>query len=512
MSSPHVAGAAALLADLYPGWTPGQIKSALMTSAKASGLVKEDGVTPFTPFDAGSGRIDLRKAWDPGITFSDTGANFLALRNELWRANYPSLYLPVMPGLVTVQRTAKEVTGYNSFYVSRVEYPADQARDFRVIVPRELYIEANGTATFDITVDARDVPIGQVRHAVIVLREKFVGCIVRIPVTLVRRQPVVTMSKSCASSTLARGATMDCAITMTNTSFDPATVSMSDTLPRQLELVHGSVVGGDNPNSISFNGTLAGAQPPNVAIAPGAAPFGYVALAGFGITPIAGVGDESIVNLTLPANAAFRYGGVNYTNVAIDSNGYAVVGTATAADNAFVNQNLPNPARPNNVLAAFWTDLDPSSGGALRAGILTAGANRFTVLEWTAVPNFSSAAQVNTFQIWIPAATNTGTPSQTNITYVYSTVTGGDAGFLTVGAENLFGNRGGNLYFNGAGTAPTAGSGAIVTSAAGAPGETRTVSFTVSGVRVGRWVNYAEMTGNLWFGTNIARFAGEVTP
>jgi CARDB/Subtilase family len=68
MSSPHVAGAAALVRSLNPDWTPGQIKSALMTTASTSGLVKEDGTTRFTPFDAGSGRLSLETLRSLGLT------------------------------------------------------------------------------------------------------------------------------------------------------------------------------------------------------------------------------------------------------------------------------------------------------------------------------------------------------------------------------------------------------------------------------------------------------------
>ena len=45
MSSPHIAGAAALLKQLYPSFTPGQIKSALMTTATVEDLVDSDGVS-----------------------------------------------------------------------------------------------------------------------------------------------------------------------------------------------------------------------------------------------------------------------------------------------------------------------------------------------------------------------------------------------------------------------------------------------------------------------------------
>jgi subtilisin family serine protease len=125
MSSPHIAGSAALMKALHPTWSPGQIKSAMMMTAKTRGLVKEDGVTPFTPFDAGSGRIDLRKAGSPALTISASTQDFITYRNELWKANYPSIYVPVMPGVITVSRTVQSVRDEETEWDTRVKSPAD---------------------------------------------------------------------------------------------------------------------------------------------------------------------------------------------------------------------------------------------------------------------------------------------------------------------------------------------------------------------------------------------------
>lgn len=504
MSSPHIAGSGALIKALHPTWTPGQIKSALMTTAFGT-VYKEDGVTPATPFDTGSGRVDLRKAWDPGITFSDTGANYVALQNELWKANYPSLYVPVMPGLITVQRTAQDVSGFDSHYVSSVQYQAGQPSDFRVIAPSNILIHANGTATFDITVDARDVPIGQVRHAVLILREKNFGCVVRFPITIQRKQPTVTMTKQCDPATFPQGGTANCSITIVNNTFSTANVNVVDQLPRQLQLlsVNGATQSG---NGLTFTGQVAGAQPPDVTIAsdPGGSPAGgYLPLSLFGITPIAGMGDETAANFNVPA---FTFGGQTYTRIGMVSNGYAVVGgTNGAADIQFINQALPNPTRPNNVLAPFWTDLNPAFGGAMRISTLTDGVNTWIVMDWQGVREYSTN-RVNSFQIWVRIG------AVQDITYTYGTLQGnGDLGFVTVGAENSFGNRGANYYVDGTGTLPTSATELRVSGSAPQPGETKVITYQVKGVRTGKWVNYAEMTGDLWFGTNIARFAGEVT-
>ncbi|OUC07705.1 hypothetical protein RY27_13305, partial [Litorilinea aerophila] len=66
--------------------------------------------------------------------------------------------------------------------------------------------------------------------------------------------------------------------------------------------------------------------------------------------------DESIANFNVPG---FFYGGETYSRVGIVSNGYVVVGGGAADDVQHINSDFPDPAVPNNVLAPFWTDLNP---------------------------------------------------------------------------------------------------------------------------------------------------------
>ncbi|HRQ66686.1 MAG TPA: S8 family serine peptidase, partial [Xanthomonadaceae bacterium] len=76
MSSPHTVGSAALLRALHPSWTPMEIKSALMLTSRAAGVVKQDGVTPADPFDRGAGRVDLGRAGVPDLVLNETALRF----------------------------------------------------------------------------------------------------------------------------------------------------------------------------------------------------------------------------------------------------------------------------------------------------------------------------------------------------------------------------------------------------------------------------------------------------
>lgn len=502
MSSPHVAGAAALLRGLHPDWTPGQIKSALMLTAKTSGVFKENGTTPTDPFDRGSGRIRVHDADNPGLSISDTGANFVALQANLSAANYPSLYVPAHPGIVTVNRKLHSELWRPAIWRAIVSAPSDVKVK---VSPGLFFLPTDGNANVAITVDASAVPLGQVRFASIRFRSG--AHIADFPISLVRRETPLTFAKSCDPTRFRFGTNTECSITITNTSFEDANVAITDEMPLRLRLQSVSGATFVDPRHLVFNGVLAGAAPPDVTVAPGASPGGgYLPLSAFGIAPIAGMTDETIANFNVPA---FSYAGQTWTRLGVVSNGYVVIGGGAGADVQFINQELPDPTPPNNVLAPFWSDLNPAAGGAVRIGTLTDGTNDWIVVDWEAVRNFSDAT-VNSFQIWIGLDTNTD-PAQ-DITYAFGPVGAGDGGFLTVGAENRFGNRGDSWYFDGAGSAPVAGLQLRVSSTAGAPGETHVIDFTARGLFPGPWTNCARAVApEIFFGTATACTSGEVT-
>jgi len=76
MSGPHVAGAATLIRQAHPDWTPMEVKSAIMMTAVKNGL-KDDAATPWDWDDVGSGRVDLSKAALAGLVMDESIANFL---------------------------------------------------------------------------------------------------------------------------------------------------------------------------------------------------------------------------------------------------------------------------------------------------------------------------------------------------------------------------------------------------------------------------------------------------
>jgi subtilisin family serine protease len=75
MSSPHVAGSAALLVQLHPEWTPQQVKSALMTTAATSW--EDTARTHEAPVTlGGAGLVDLARAAKPHVLTQPSSLSF----------------------------------------------------------------------------------------------------------------------------------------------------------------------------------------------------------------------------------------------------------------------------------------------------------------------------------------------------------------------------------------------------------------------------------------------------
>ncbi|HEU5100366.1 MAG TPA: S8 family serine peptidase, partial [Roseiflexaceae bacterium] len=352
MSAPHVAGAGALLKALHPDWTPGQIKSALMTTAWTN-VVKQDGVTPADPYDMGSGRLDLTHAGDPGLTLDVTADQYASAKSHLQDLNYPSISMPAMPGRLSAARVVRSELDQDSTWSASAEAPAGA----RVTInPSRISVPARGYASFVVTVDAGGLPEGTYFASV---RLRSGARVLHLPVSFTRTQPAVALAHSCDPPALARDARTNCTITATNNGPKDAAISIRDRLPSGLVIRRSSISGASYDRAtrtLSFGGSLPGLKFAQMSIVSdtGGLPAGYLSLAGLGVppSPCTDVCDDAAITYRAPV---FTYNGVEYDRVTITTNGYLMIGAAT--DIRIFNQRLPDPTPPNNVVAPYWTDL-----------------------------------------------------------------------------------------------------------------------------------------------------------
>ncbi len=136
MSSPHVAGFAALLKHRHPDWTPAMIKSALMTTAGQT--TNAGNPIPGNPFGYGAGQAQPTSAADPGLVYAARARDWMgfmcgqglssdphcpAIAVDISNLNYPSIAIGDMAGIQTVQRTVTNVSGAKSTYTVAVSAP-----------------------------------------------------------------------------------------------------------------------------------------------------------------------------------------------------------------------------------------------------------------------------------------------------------------------------------------------------------------------------------------------------
>jgi minor extracellular serine protease Vpr len=155
MSTPHIAGSAAVLLDLNPSWSPAQIKSALVNHAD---LVVKDAVTglhDIGPTAQGAGRENLSVSADATTWMDPASASFGRVT-----VGHPT----------SVNITLNNPTGTDqTFGVSTTKFTPStfggtvplafnagtlSSGDPAITVPASVTVPANGSTTLTVTVSA----------------------------------------------------------------------------------------------------------------------------------------------------------------------------------------------------------------------------------------------------------------------------------------------------------------------------------------------------------------------
>jgi hypothetical protein len=443
--------------------------------------------------------------------------------------NIASVDAPTMTGLITTKRTAINVSGK----AQRLDVSVDAPPGASIFVsdkdpgsggPKEdgtIHLARNGPTDIWITISAPELANGQYFGRITLTPESDANP-VTIPVAFNKHQGTVTLSHVCNPLTfLQKTGSSHCIATVANFGSVAANVNLTVTnldKGRGLDFTNITAPATSirSDDGVQWSGTLTPAIPPQVtSITPTTGPDGgYLALGLLGVPPVAGVGDDTISNFTVPM---FFYGGESYTRIGVVSNGYLVVGGGTGADIIFAPQTFPNAARPNNVLAPLWSDLNVVAPGAVRVAVLSDGNPNLAlrvswlVIDYDHVKNFSNAT-THSFEVWLQLASGGvgNGPLSEAITYSYgpNTTSPGDGSGLgnagtgdpgsgvNWGAENSDGTSGKNIS-----PAPANGTEWAIHTSPPAAGGTATIWYDASAKKAGTYRSIASMTSDVTPGT-----------
>jgi subtilisin family serine protease len=201
MSSPHVAGVAALLKSAHPTWSPAAIKSALMTTAR-------DHVSTTDPFAQGAGFIQPNLAEHPGLVLDANTSDWLRFLDgecdcvgtgapisgsEL---NQASVGIGELVNSQSVTRTFTNVSGSTRTYGVTVS----GLSGIKVKVsPATFTIKPGKTKTVKLTFTRTSAALGEWSSGFLTWKAE-IGSRVRIPVA-VKPEPISAPSEVSADIT-----------------------------------------------------------------------------------------------------------------------------------------------------------------------------------------------------------------------------------------------------------------------------------------------------------------------
>ncbi|MEP6667254.1 MAG: S8 family serine peptidase [Nocardioidaceae bacterium] len=209
MSSPHIAGLAALIIQKHPDWSPMEVKSAMMTTAK-------NLTDTRNPFDQGAGFVVPKEFLDPGLAYDsdfDDWADYLSgqgvtvggepFTNTPIKAsnlNVPSIAVNNMAGREHVVRSVTNVDDKTATYTAAV---TGLKRVQATVTPSTLTLAPGQTKSFKVTFSRTTAPFGDYVHGNLTWTDK--RHLVRSPIVVapvgVDAPPEVPLQGSTTIST-----------------------------------------------------------------------------------------------------------------------------------------------------------------------------------------------------------------------------------------------------------------------------------------------------------------------
>ncbi|HET8898041.1 MAG TPA: S8 family serine peptidase [Rhodanobacteraceae bacterium] len=200
MATPHTTGAATLLMGLHPDWTPSEVKSALMMTAKETGLTKPDMVTPSDYYDRGAGRIRVDIASAAGLVMDETRSRYLqadpAMGGDPATLNLPSMedltcYSPAVMGCSFV-RTFRSTVTHTVNWTASITGPAAGAIS---LLPGTTFSTLpNGAVSVQLDVDSSAMPAdGTPQFAELTLAPDDGSPDLHLPISVAMQAPVISV-------------------------------------------------------------------------------------------------------------------------------------------------------------------------------------------------------------------------------------------------------------------------------------------------------------------------------
>lgn len=470
MATPHVAGAAALLKQLRPELNALQLKSILMGTAETSRIL-------------GTGTIEYATAFAQGAGF----LNVAAAEQATFALDKPSAVLNGCLGECEFTRTVKNLTNESLYLVLDV-LVGSSLLDARITInsgatsapvttlesPRQhdVHIPAGGTATFTVEIDSRFAKEGWLFPTLTIIDIN--GSSQEYPIALSneRTDDARVLYSEITSGEPSWGEKVTVA-TMFNGSTDGVDNSLRVNFPSNLKVAKVTVDETNASGSLSVEddhatwlGTFS-AVADNSRITPIAAPG--VSLLDLpesmllGSIQSIGCAEEICDEIAIPITGLGELGGLPYNGDVYDTitvweNGIVAPGDHSAVSATYLNLDMPNSERPNNVVAPLWSDfiIGGDAGGEIYFGAVTYNGHDYVVIEWHDAKPWSENPSANvpgyTFSVWM----RFGEGAETHVLFNYTDVPSMPK-YATIGLEDIYGTNGIQYFFDGDGQVVSSG-------------------------------------------------------